>query len=203
MNGSSGPIRSFLAGLALLRFPSLVRELGDLRFRIERIDALRSQGEGIRIANSVRLFGDSVETIRLGDRVSIGEGSILASEPVDDAGHGIEIGSDTWIGEYNNLRAGGGWIRLGRGCLVSQFCTLVASNHGVKLGESIRAQGAQSDRRGIVVGDDVWLGAGCAVMPGVTIGDGAVIGANSVVTSDVPAGEIWAGVPARRIGVRS
>jgi acetyltransferase-like isoleucine patch superfamily enzyme len=34
-----------------------------------------------------------------------------------------------------------------------------------------------------------------------SIGDRAVVGAGAVVTHDVPAREIWAGVPARRIGV--
>jgi UDP-2-acetamido-3-amino-2,3-dideoxy-glucuronate N-acetyltransferase len=41
------------------------------------------------------------------------------------------------------------------------------------------------------------LGAACTVLPGVVIGEGALIGAGSVVTKDVPAGETWAGVPAK------
>jgi serine O-acetyltransferase len=36
----------------------------------------------------------------------------------------------------------------------------------------------------------------------VRIGRGAIIGANSVVTCSVPDGEIWAGIPARKVGVR-
>jgi acetyltransferase-like isoleucine patch superfamily enzyme len=55
----------------------------------------------------------------------------------------------------------------------------------------------------VVLEDDVWLGAGVVVTPGVTIARGAVVGANAVVTKDVPEYEIWAGVPARRIGERT
>jgi len=44
------------------------------------------------------------------------------------------------------------------------------------------------------------IGAGAVILPGVTIGEGAMIGAGAVVTKDVPAGEIWAGNPARMIG---
>lgn len=49
------------------------------------------------------------------------------------------------------------------------------------------------------VGDHAYLGTGAVVLPSRSIGSGAVIGAGSVVTKDVPAGETWAGVPARRI----
>jgi acetyltransferase-like isoleucine patch superfamily enzyme len=34
----------------------------------------------------------------------------------------------------------------------------------------------------------------------VQVGEGAVIGMGSVVLSDVPAGEVWAGVPAKQVG---
>lgn len=51
----------------------------------------------------------------------------------------------------------------------------------------------------IVIGDDVFIGADAIVLPGVRIGDGAIIGAGSVVSKDVPAGEVAAGNPAKRI----
>lgn len=51
----------------------------------------------------------------------------------------------------------------------------------------------------VSIGARASLGAKCLVLPGVTVGAGAVVGAGSVVTRDVPAGEFWAGVPARKI----
>ena len=51
--------------------------------------------------------------------------------------------------------------------------------------------------RPITVGNDVWFGGSCTVLPGVTIGDGCVIGAGSVVTRDIPANTVAAGNPCR------
>lgn len=45
------------------------------------------------------------------------------------------------------------------------------------------------------------IGGGVTILPGVTIGVGAVIGAGAVVTRNVPAEEIWFGVPAREQGI--
>lgn len=49
------------------------------------------------------------------------------------------------------------------------------------------------------IGSNCWLGVNCVVTGGVSIGDRTVVGANSVVTSDLPAGVIAAGAPARVI----
>ena len=46
---------------------------------------------------------------------------------------------------------------------------------------------------------NVWLGAGCIVLPGVTIGENTVIGAGSVVTKDIPANVVAAGTPCRML----
>jgi maltose O-acetyltransferase len=49
------------------------------------------------------------------------------------------------------------------------------------------------------IGSGVWIGFGATILHGVTIGENAVIGAGSVVRTDVPAGEMWAGIPAKCI----
>jgi acetyltransferase-like isoleucine patch superfamily enzyme len=51
----------------------------------------------------------------------------------------------------------------------------------------------------IVVGNNVYLGAGVLVLPGVTIGDDVVVGARSVVTRDLPSGCVALGTPARPV----
>lgn len=48
-----------------------------------------------------------------------------------------------------------------------------------------------------IIGNDVWIAAGCIVKQGVTIGDGAVIGAMSFVNTDIPENTIYFGSPAK------
>lgn len=55
----------------------------------------------------------------------------------------------------------------------------------------------------IVIGNDVWIGAGAIIMDGVTIGDGAVIAAGAVVTKDINPYEIVGGIPAKLIRKRT
>ena len=48
-----------------------------------------------------------------------------------------------------------------------------------------------------VIGNDVWLGRNCTILPGVKIGNGAIVAACSVVTKDVAPYTVVGGNPAR------
>jgi acetyltransferase-like isoleucine patch superfamily enzyme len=54
----------------------------------------------------------------------------------------------------------------------------------------------------VTIGQGAAIGAKCLILPGVTIGAGAVVGAMSLVNKDIPPGEFWGGVPAKRIRAR-
>lgn len=51
----------------------------------------------------------------------------------------------------------------------------------------------------VSVGETAYLGSGALVREGLSIGAGATVGMGAVVLDDVPAKQVWAGVPARRI----
>lgn len=61
---------------------------------------------------------------------------------------------------------------------------------------------AETSRGPIIIGNDVWIGAGAIILSGVSIGDGTVIGAGSVVTRDIPPYVVAAGNPATVVRAR-
>jgi len=68
-----------------------------------------------------------------------------------------------------------------------------AIGDGVTFGAGVRVAGNVTIERG------AYVGAGALLRERITVGAGAVIGMGAVVTRPVPAGEVWAGVPARRL----
>jgi len=112
----------------------------------------------------------------------------------------IAIDCGTYINRYTMLDAHAE-IRIGRNCMIGPHCYITDANHGRAAGVLVKDQ--RMEPKPVVIEDDVWLGAGVIVLPGVRLGRGCVIGAGAVVTDDVPAGEVYAGVPATRIASRS
>ena len=105
-----------------------------------------------------------------------------------------EVGEGTWIGAFTVIDASGG-LRIGAGCDVSSGVQIYTHSTARRCVSGRRFD--EVERRPVVIGDRVFLGANAVVNMGVTIGDEAVVGAGAVVTRDVPARTVVAGVPAR------
>lgn len=137
----------------------------------------------------------------------------------------IVVGAGTHIYDFVVIRAvgGSGDVEIGPGCHINPHCTLYSGN-GIKLGAyvllapgvaivpanhatarrdvTIRHQGFAPSKGGVVIEDDVWIGANAVVLDGARIGKGAVIAAGALVNGTVPPYEIWGGTPARFIKQR-
>lgn len=93
-----------------------------------------------------------------------------------------------------------GEIIFGDDVLIGPKTVIWGRDHGIAKNELIRKQ--NHNKKKIIVGNDVWIGANVTILKGVSIGNGAVIGAGSVVTKDVPEYAIVAGNPARVVKYR-
>lgn len=131
--------------------------------------------------------------------VSLDDGVVLlcSGSPKENK---IAIDQGTYLNRYTMLDAHS-QISIGRNCMIGPHCYITDANHGRAPEVLVREQ--QMEPRPVVIEDDVWLGAGVIVLPGVRLGRGCVIGAGAVVTHDVPAGAVFAGVPAVSTGHRS
>jgi sugar O-acyltransferase (sialic acid O-acetyltransferase NeuD family) len=77
----------------------------------------------------------------------------------------------------------------------------VLLTHDDEVGDFATLAGRVTLGGAVRVGRGAYLGQGALVREHLRIGDGAVLGMGSVVLRDVPGGEVWAGIPAQRIGV--
>ncbi|HVN04242.1 MAG TPA: WcaF family extracellular polysaccharide biosynthesis acetyltransferase [Bryobacteraceae bacterium] len=102
----------------------------------------------------------------------------------------LTVGDYCWLGEdvwIDNLAP----VTIGSHVCVSQGAYLCTGNHDWS------TTNMKLFRRPIALHDGSWVGARAVVGPGTVVGAGAVVTAGSVITKNVPAGEIWAGNPAR------
>ncbi|MGB7238827.1 MAG: glycosyltransferase [Rhodococcus sp. (in: high G+C Gram-positive bacteria)] len=159
-------------------------------------------GEGVVFADDVLIDAACADGVSIGARVTVARGaSIMGSGVVSEPGVGVTIGAGTAIGMHNVVWGQGG-VTIGENCLLGPNVTIVSEGHAFHDVDSpINRQGHV--RAPIVIGDDVWIGAGAVVTEGVTIGSGAIVGAGAVVTHDVGPLEIVGGVPAKLIRMRT
>jgi len=129
-------------------------------------------------------------------RFSLGRHSVIESFTcINNAVGDVVIGDHTRIGLHNTVI---GPVTIGSHVNIAQGVTVTALNHNFdKPGIRIDQQGITT--RPIVIGDDVWIGAGAVILPGVTIGSHCVVAAGAVVTTDVPDGTLVAGIPAKTV----
>ena len=100
---------------------------------------------------------------------------------------------------------------IGSFCSIARNVSIQSYNHNINLPSSyhfetniygLKRQNELSAKGPIIVGNDVWIGAGAVILSGVKIGHGAVIGANALITKDVPPYAIVAGNPGKIIKYR-
>jgi virginiamycin A acetyltransferase len=150
-------------------------------------------------------MADIEDSVR-GSRIVVKAGAVIDSfvkvKPAGGTGDVI-VGEGTIINSGCVLYTGHG-IRIGRKCAIAANCTFASTNHAYHRRDlPITQQGFLPSKGGIVLGDDVWIGANCVLLDGANIGDGCVVAAGSIVRGKLEPYGIYGGTPLRKIGERS
>lgn len=150
-------------------------------------------------------LADIEDSVR-GSRIVIGDESVIDSfvkfKPAGGTGDVI-IGARTTINSCCVLYTGNG-ITIGNDVAIAANCTFAPTNHAYKKKDMlIREQRFLPSKGGIIIEDDVWIGAGCVLLDGTILRKGCVIGAMSLVRGEVAAYSIQIGNPLRQIGKRT
>lgn len=154
-------------------------------------------GAGVKLSDYVLLDGLGVGRLSLGDGCSIGSYSrLIVSTSYSNLGHGINFGANVAIGEFSYIGGAGG-VSIGKDTIVGQYLSIHPENHVTESKQTaIRFQGVT--RRGVEVGNNVWIGSKVTILDGVSVGNGCVVCAGAVLTAgEYPAGSVIAGVPAK------
>lgn len=133
-----------------------------------------AKGQGCNISPTASFANG--QNITLGDRVNIGANCTIFGGP------------------------GAGKIVLGDDVLFAPNVLMSAANYRYNDGGPVTSQAM--NEADIVVGRDVWLGAGVVVLAGATIGEGAIVAAGTIVRGEVPAWAIVAGPDAKVVSQR-
>ncbi len=172
------------------------------------------------------VFGRSM-TIRHPKKIEIGDNVVFDDNTVIDAkgenNQGVKIGSNVLIGRNTTISCKGGDIEIGDYTNIGPS-NIIISESKIQIGKYVFTAGLTyiiaggnhsfEDRNipiwhqpsvskgGIIIEDDIWIGASATILDGVRIGRGAVIGAAALVLKPIKPYTINVGVPARQVRKR-
>jgi acetyltransferase-like isoleucine patch superfamily enzyme len=153
-------------------------------------------GRNVTIGSHCQIDGYASEKILLGDCVKIGcYSKLLSTSHFSKFGKGLKMGNNSAIGDFTHFGAPGG-IEIGNDVIMGSYISFHSENHNfLDTTKLIREQGVTS--KGIVLGNNIWVGAKVTFLDGCQVGDNSVVAAGAVVNGIYPPNSIIGGVPAK------
>ena len=176
-----------------------------LRRTRDRVLARRLHTSGLRIGRHPRLTG--LAHIHMGENFSAGDGlwlDAITSFAGETYTPKLTIGPNCNVSDNVHIACTNA-VTIAEGLLCGSRVVISDHAHGIYSGSTQSSPAERpvlrplSKDRKVIIGRNVWIGDGCAILAGADLGDGAIIGANSVVNGPVPPNTIAAGTPARPI----
>ena len=153
---------------------------------------------------SISRLADIEDSIR-GTKIIIEAGVVIDSfvkiKPAGGTGD-VLIGENSYINSGTVIYTGNG-VKIGKSVLISANCTLAPVNHEHRSrAKTIVEQRFMPSKGGIIIEDDVWIGANTVILDGAIIRKGVVVGAGSVVTGVLEAYGVYTGNPIKLVRYR-
>jgi acetyltransferase-like isoleucine patch superfamily enzyme len=166
------------------------------------IDGFKYLGNGFRIGDNYSILNQ--QYIEIGNNFLALERFRMEAwdnysgenfDPVIKIGDNVIFNNDIHIGCINK-------IIIGNNCLFASRIFITDHEHGNTTKEMLSIPPSERkliSKGPVIIGDNVWVGEGVAILPNVTIGRNCIIGTNSVVTKSIPENSVAAGIPAKVI----
>ena len=139
-----------------------------------------------------------------------------------DLSNNLQFGGDCVVGSFAKIKADKGLLKIGERARIAVGCFITSREGQTVIGDNfiagpnvniicgnyrydrkgVHLEDLGNVSKGIVIGDHVWLGAGCTVVDGAQIGDNTIVVANSLVNRKYPSDVILQGNPAKVIARR-
>lgn len=108
----------------------------------------------------------------------------------------VLLGTDSHLGAMCYANVCYGTLTIGNDVAIGPHTSIITYSNHYRAGSKVTEERIQAD---INIGNNVFIGAHCTILPGTTIGDNVVIGAGSVVKGALDGSAVYAGSPCKKI----
>ena len=161
--------------------PDLIQERLDCKDKIYNYNRLRPSDLLYRKTILLEILGKT-------------GGNFIIEQPFYcDYGYNISIG-ENFYSNFNLVILDEASVTFGDNVFIAPNVGIYTASH--PLDAATRNLGLETAYP-VMIGSNVWIGAGVQILPGVSIGDNSVIGAGSIVNKSIPANVLAVGNPCR------
>lgn len=160
-----------------------------------------SLGRVVSLGDYVEINALSKKGVKIGNNFSLGKNSIIeCTGVIRELGEGIEIGNNVGIAQNAFIQVRG-FVKIGSDIMFGPGVSIFSENHESSFTDKLLIEQG-TVRKGVIIEDNVWIGANSVILDGVTVGKGSIIAAGSVVTKNVEPYALYGGIPAKLISKR-